>query len=127
MKQTKPEGKQGVSRDPFPFCCGLCVLHGFLGDSSWLGPRGACVLDTSFFLSFFFLFFVGGGGAGFFPHNLVLRGVPRTQKLRTPPMVAQGYQGFLLPKPGVDQDIALHAAPALQGFYLVSTFPIHSA
>ena len=42
------------------------------------------------------------------PHG----GVQWMQKLRTPLVGAQGYQRFLLSKPVVGQNIALHAAPA---------------
>ena len=39
-------------------------------------------------------------------------GIPRTQKLRYPLVVAQGCIKFSLSKPGVGQNIALHAVPA---------------
>ena len=53
-------------------------------------------------------------------------GVPRTQKLKSPLVGAQGYKRFTLSKP-VGQHIDLHAAPAdSASTYLVSAFPIHS-
>ena len=57
-----------------------------------------------------------------------------TEKLMSPLMVPQGYQGFpLYFKPGVGQNIALHAVPAVKtsthldyyNFYLSSS--VHSS
>ena len=49
-------------------------------------------------------------------------------EIKGPPLIgAQGCERFPLSKPGVHQNIALHAAPAnLTSTYILSVFPIHS-
>ena len=48
-------------------------------------------------------------------------------EIKVPQMGAQGYQRVPLSKPGVCQNIALHAVPADRtSTYLVSAFVVHS-
>ena len=73
------------------------------------------------------VFFVDRQVLSNFAWRRARRGVSQTQKFRTPLVGAQCYEGFLLSKTVVDQNMALYAVPADMASYLVFDFLIGSA